>query len=431
MSKHFSTLVLCTIAFVSLATATYAAPVIWNQGSFTFTKSGQNQEDCILASTCLTRVTVLYNSVEESPTGMQPCPGYIGPANTEWAIGDINDWSGLKYQPLYETIGCFPPNMVGVPMVAHLIEEDIYLQVTFSFWQQGGGNFQYTRTTEPGAIPAATKFDFDGDSKTDLSVFRPDQTEWWYLKSSDAGNGAFSFGTATDQLVPADYTGDGKTDIAFWRPSNGEWFVLKSEDSTFYSVRFGVSGDIPAPGDFDGDGKADTAVFRPESGTWFIENSSGTGTTIQRFGAPDDVPTVADFDGDGKDDIAIYRPDVSEWWQNRSEAGLIAYQFGSENDKAVVADYTGDGSADVAFWRPSTGEWFVLQSEDNGFFTVPYGIDTDLPTPGDYDGDGTADFAVFRPSTNTWYIQGSTSGYTQSVFGQPGDIPLPNVFVSP
>ncbi|HMS42050.1 MAG TPA: PPC domain-containing protein, partial [Pyrinomonadaceae bacterium] len=44
-------------------------------------------------------------------------------------------------------------------------------------------------------------FDFDGDAKTDVSIFRPSGGEWWYLRSSDGGNRAFQFGQSTDKLV--------------------------------------------------------------------------------------------------------------------------------------------------------------------------------------------------------------------------------------
>ncbi|NNE67834.1 MAG: hypothetical protein HKN33_14825 [Pyrinomonadaceae bacterium] len=103
--------------------------------------------------------------------------------------------------------------------------------------------------------PGSTRFDFDGDSKADVSIFRPGPGEWWYKKSSDGGNYAAQFGSGTDTITPADFTGDGKTDIAFFRPSVGEWFVLRSEDESFYSFPFGGTGDIPAPGDFDAMGR--------------------------------------------------------------------------------------------------------------------------------------------------------------------------------
>ncbi|HEX6125137.1 MAG TPA: FG-GAP-like repeat-containing protein [Pyrinomonadaceae bacterium] len=278
-------------------------------------------------------------------------------------------------------------------------------------------------------VSGRAPFDFDGDSKTDIGIFRPTVGEWWYQRSSDGVVPAFQFGASTDEIVPADYTGDGKTDVAFWRPSTGEWYILRSEDSSFYSAPFGTNGDIPAPGDYDNDGKADLAVFRPVSATWFIQRSGDNGTTIQQFGANGDFPVAADYDGDGKADLAIYRPSVGEWWLNRSTAGVIAYGFGNSTDKAVPGDYTGDGKSDVAFWRPSTGEWYILRSEDTSFYSAPFGTTGDIPAPGDYDGDGKFDVTVFRPSAATWFSQRTTAGTLIQQFGANGDEPVPNAFV--
>lgn len=281
-------------------------------------------------------------------------------------------------------------------------------------------------------------FDYDADGRTDVSVFRPaggsGGGEWWYLRSSDGGNGAFAFGASTDTPVPADYTGDGKTDIAFWRPATSEWYVIRSEDNTFFAFPFGSNGDVPMPADFDGDGKADQTVFRPSSNTWFTYRSSDGQVTTTPFGAAGDKPVAADYDGDGKADVAIYRPTGGtgggEWWYLRSSDGQNrAFAFGTSTDKAVPADFTGDGKADLAFWRPSTSEWYVLRSEDDTFFAFPFGVSTDIPVPGDYDGDGKADAAVFRPSQNTWYLLRSTAGFEAVAFGTTGDMPLPNAFV--
>ncbi len=271
--------------------------------------------------------------------------------------------------------------------------------------------------------------DFDGDSKTDVSVFRPSLGQWWYLRSSDNTSRAFAFGASTDKIVPGDYTGDGKTDIAVFRPSTGVWSILRSEDSSFFGFPFGTSGDIPAPADYDGDGKDDAAVFRPSNSTWFILKSGG-GTTIQQFGTSGDVPTVADYDGDGKADLAIYRVALGQWWYLRSSDGTNrAFTFGTATDKPIQGDYTGDGKADLAFFRPSTGFWFVLRSEDGSFYGFPFGTNGDIPASGDYDGDGKFDPSIFRPSNVTWYLNRSTSGTQILSFGVSGDQPVPSAFV--
>ncbi len=291
-----------------------------------------------------------------------------------------------------------------------------------------GGQYSFESGFWAGGSAAAGRapiYDFDGDGKSDISIYRPSNGQWW-LNRTTAGLIVFTFGNATDTIVPADLTGDGKTDVAIWR--GGEWFVLRSEDYTFYSFPFGTSGDIPVPGDYDGDDRADAAVFRPSTSTWYVQRSSG-GTTIEGFGAAGDRPVPADYDGDGKTDIAIYRPGLGQWWLNRSSAGVIVYTFGSSSDRNVPGDYTGDGKADVAIWRPTTGEWFILRSEDASFYSFPFGVSTDVSVPGDYDGDGKFDAGVFRTSDGTWYLNRSTAGTLILGFGLGNDLPVPSAFV--
>ncbi|MGQ0541608.1 MAG: FG-GAP-like repeat-containing protein [Blastocatellia bacterium] len=271
---------------------------------------------------------------------------------------------------------------------------------------------------------------FDNDGRADVSIFRPSNGEWWYLRSADGVVNAATFGVSTDRITPGDWTGDGISDLAFWRPSTGQWFILRSEDFSFFAFPFGANGDIPAPGDFDGDGKFDAAVFRPATTTWFILRSSDAQTTITPFGLTQDRPIVADYDGDGLDDIAIFRPNVGEWWYRRSsDGGASAVQFGSSTDIPVQGDYTGDGKADIAFWRPSTGFWFILRSEDSSFFAFPWGANGDIPAPSDYDGDSRIDTAVFRPSSATWFLNQSSDGISIVNFGLTGDRPVPSAYI--
>ena len=271
-------------------------------------------------------------------------------------------------------------------------------------------------------------FDFDGDDKTDIGIFRPGSAQWWINRSSTGSTVALQFGASTDRLVPADFTGDGKTDVAIWRPSTGEWFVLRSENFSYYAFPFGTNGDIPAPADYDDDGRADAAVFRPSTGTWFILRTS-CGLQTQQFGAPGDVPVVGDYDVDGIADVGIFRPSVGEWWIRRSRSSVLAVRFGSPGDLPVPGDYSGDGRTDPAVWRPSTGTWYMLRAENMTFYAVPFGANGDIPAPGDYDGDFKIDQAVFRPSNSTWYLNRSTAGIVIQQFGTASDRPIPNAFV--
>lgn len=274
--------------------------------------------------------------------------------------------------------------------------------------------------------------DFDGDLRSDVSIYRPNAGEWWIRRSRTGDTVAVQFGLSTDRITPGDYTGDGISDVSFFRPSTGEWFILRSDDGTFYSLPFGALNDIPVPGDFDGDTFMDPAVFRPSTNTWFISRSTG-GVDILPFGSAGDKPVAADYDGDGKSDVAIYRPSGpqgSQWWIRSSKLGNTSVlNFGISTDRPVPGDYTGDGKADIAVFRPATGFWYILRSQDFSFYSFPFGANGDVPVPADYDGDGTWDAAVFRPSTTNWFVQGSQSGVQIQQFGSVGDFPTPTAYI--
>ncbi len=270
--------------------------------------------------------------------------------------------------------------------------------------------------------------DFDGDGKSDISVFRSSNATW-YLNRSTQGIIQTSFGLSTDQMVPADYDGDGKTDIAVFR--NGVWYLQRSTLG-FTAVQWGSAGDIPIPADFDGDGIADLAVFR--NGTWYVLKSGGGVSTVQ-WGTSGDVPTPADFDGDGKAEFAVWRsgaPNVAAFYLLSLPTNTVKVEkFGQTGDVPTVADYDGDGKADFATYRAGTQSTFYYRgslNNPNGNVTyLPWGTTGDIPAPADYDGDGKTDVAVFR--NGTWYLQRTTSGVQIVTFGTNGDKPLPSAFV--
>ena len=226
--------------------------------------------------------------------------------------------------------------------------------------------------------------DFDGDGKSDVTVFRPSTGGWYDLHSTTdyTSSSAHIWGASTDTVVPGDYDGDGKLDPAVFRPSTAGWYFLRSSTNytTSGAVTWGASTDMPVPGDYDGDGKTDPAFFQPSTGGWYFMKSSS----------------------------------------NYATSGAVTW--GASTDITVPGDYDGDGMADPAVFRPSTGGWYFLNSSTN-FTTsgaVVWGASTDIPVPADYDGDGRIDPAIFRPSTGLWAMLKSSSHFTSSLAAKWG-----------
>lgn len=280
------------------------------------------------------------------------------------------------------------------------------------------------------AVPANPRADFDGDGKTDMSVFRPSEGNWYLNRSTD-GFGVLNWGTTGDTLIPGDYDGDGKADTAVFRPSAdpaaNDYYVLLSNGFVFQGTSWGVPSDIPVNGDYDGDGKHDFAVFRPSDGTWYILNSSNGSNTVEPFGLADDIPLAIDNNGDGKTNLAVYRPSENTWYiakpTGSPATNFDAYPFGTTGDMLAHADYDGDNKEDIAVFRPSNGTWYILQSSNGMTDVVPFGAMGDVPVPGDYDGDGEDDIAVYR--NGTWFVNQSTAGLLTQNFGLGTDTPIP------
>lgn len=275
---------------------------------------------------------------------------------------------------------------------------------------------------------AAEVADFDGDGRSDLSVFRPSEGNW-YANRSSLGFQAVHWGSPIDIVTPGDFDGDGITDWAVFRAmaSLPDFCVLRSSDLTVRFYTWGLPADKPVVADYDGDLRDDIAVYRQSNNRWYVYRSSN-GSLLSFANVSNGRPVTGDFDGDGRADFCNYIG--GEWFVARSS---MNYQItvipagGGGQDRPVAADYDGDGKTDAATFLPSTGTWFVRYSA-GGTSTVRWGISTDIPTPGDYDGDGLADIAVYRDGT--WWLLQSRDGIAALQFGLGTDIPIPNRYLS-
>jgi hypothetical protein len=148
---------------VCLLTVTVAAQAstIWTGPMITFTRplgadpTTAAVQDRMTANVWLTRGDTmgLYNAKTQK--------AYIAPgaADTEWAMGTTADLPTLTFKPWVTWAGNSPPSTVGKNAVVHLITDDIYIDIKFTSWAQGGGgSFAYTRSTAATTTTPAVEY---------------------------------------------------------------------------------------------------------------------------------------------------------------------------------------------------------------------------------------------------------------------------------
>jgi hypothetical protein len=157
---------------IFFAAAVHAQGIVWTGPVMTFSNApGADwtqpaNQDQLTAQVWLTRSGAnrntrgMFNAAFES--------GYatsVSPAGTEWAVGSLSNYAVLVYADwatCYGGPGNLANNITSTNAVLHLINEDIYLSIRFTFFGSQGGGFAYERSTpeivpepEPGMIFSA------------------------------------------------------------------------------------------------------------------------------------------------------------------------------------------------------------------------------------------------------------------------------------
>ncbi|MCE9614650.1 MAG: VCBS repeat-containing protein [Lentisphaerae bacterium] len=261
--------------------------------------------------------------------------------------------------------------------------------------------------------PQAAYGDFDGDGRSDETLYHEAAGRWRIRLSGGGPDGERAFGGIGMAGAPGDFDGDGRVDLGVYVSASGEWYVRPSTGGADYHVTVAAGG-VPVPGDYDGDGRCDMATYRLDTGRWEIRASRAappiTGATFG-LGGLGHQAVPADYDADGRADAAVYNRLTHAWTILFSGGGSSVQTWGGANTFGVPADYDGDAHADLAVFNRVTGNWWVLDSA-TGLPHFQAGNRTLglRPVPGDYDADGTADFAAYVSARKTWYHRRSQDG---------------------
>ncbi len=318
-------------------------------------------------------------------------------------------------------------------------------------------------------VDRSVLFDFDGDGKTDISVYRPGvwtpdyrgQSVFYVLSSMTGETLVLPWGAGGDRPAVADYDRDGKADLAIFR--SWEETLINPWEASDYWIKYSSTGTyemIYHLGHGTIVNRDLVASNRPELGVFnyrLIEGDPIEPCYIAGFLIADrediyqkditdqcrewdafQTPALGDYNNDGVSDIAVLNTTISsrrqasyfQVWYSPMTAGMTTPNVTKtfDIDFPMSGDYDCDGKTDFAGGKFENGRliWKMLFSSNGFLWTFRFGIDGDKPVPGDYDGDGKTDPAVFRPSDATWYIfRSSDWNWQVARFGVATDIPIP------
>ncbi len=262
--------------------------------------------------------------------------------------------------------------------------------------------------------------DLNGDGKMDVFMWKDASKSWMVNLSTGDGFNIVEWTGAWGSDGPihvGDLNGDKKTDVFMWRDASKSWMVNLSSGAGFsineWKGAWGSDGPIHA-GDLNGDGRTDIFMWRDASKSWTVNLSTGTGFDMTEWkGAwgSDGPINVGDLNGDGKTDVFMWKDASQSWMVNlSSEAGFTMNEWkgawGSDGPISV-GDLDGNGKTDVAMWRDASKSWMVNLSTGTGFNINEWkgAWGSDGPiNVGDLNGDGRTDIFMWRPADNSWTV---------------------------
>jgi Chaperone of endosialidase len=205
--------------------------------------------------------------------------------------------------------------------------------------------------------------------------------------------------------LPFDFNGDGKDDVTIYRSSSGLWAVRGVS-----RVYFGGAGDEPVPGDYDGDRTDDFTIWRASAGLW-----AARGVTRVYFGGAGDIPIGSG--GGGTSSLwktglgGIYT--FSDLGIGISAPLSIFHIEANQSESIILGVGATSREADLLLYRGGSNETFIGPSSSNQFNlltreNIPIVIGNSLTERMRIDTNGDVGIGTSSP-TSKLHIKGSSN----------------------
>ena len=157
MTSRLAHIFFLSLGIVFAAAASRAQGIVWTGPTIVFSNAPYSDptlaanQDRLTAQVWLTRsgstrnTRGIFNALFEGGYTQ-----FTSPAGTEWALGSLADYSTLTYTNWAYCFGgptYLSSTITTTNAVLHLINDDIYLSVQFTFFGSSGGGFAYERST--------------------------------------------------------------------------------------------------------------------------------------------------------------------------------------------------------------------------------------------------------------------------------------------
>ena len=249
------------------------------------------------------------------------------------AVGDLAVWdnkTNTLYFQLTSTNTFYNKQFFDVDLAYKPVfaDYDGDKKTDFAFFHGDSGHWVIHPTTVPGhkeklflgsigdqAIPAM----IDDEDFFKPTVWRPKNAAWLLTKNIDGKTkrNIILDGSYQDSVFAGDYDGDGKSDLLNWRPDDGLWHIVKSGTGFNFSqsehIKHGKEWDIIVPNDYDGDGRCDLVFWRPSDKTWYFMYANNKRQEKIIFGQEGDIPSSLDMNGDGIPELVMWNPNTKTW----------------------------------------------------------------------------------------------------------------------